>query len=286
MQAPTRVRKLQARINSYERGVTTGRRPAEVWNSNRGSARGAESRGENAGKRDFLSLSLIHDSRHNHPRASFEGIARSQISHRSPLKAVGDVAYENRRLPRLGNARTAWIPLSIVRDLAELSQSRLHNLPESREEVFAIAQIAGPQSRLLLGADATETALKQATVSDYRIIQGNSWPVQVWNPSASKLMVAQIGQRVARMNPLAACCQPTSLLARSATGSSSVCLLESGGRSIIIARHRKARVRASITCRRGRPRRSEQSRMESFSSTDIPKTKRSNAGSSKTAAGM
>lgn len=87
-----------------------------------------------------------------------------------PLIAVGDVAYEDRVLPQVSNARSAWIPLAILRDLAELSESRLHNLPESRQEVLAIAQIAGPQSRLLLGHDATESALKREGLSNYRVI--------------------------------------------------------------------------------------------------------------------
>lgn len=87
-----------------------------------------------------------------------------------PLIAVGDVAYEDRVGPQVGNTQTAWNPLTILRGLTELSQSRLHNLPESREEVLAIAQIAGPQSRLLLGHDATESALKREALSNYRVI--------------------------------------------------------------------------------------------------------------------
>jgi CHAT domain-containing protein len=87
-----------------------------------------------------------------------------------PLLAVGDVTYEDRVVPQVTNARTAWGPLAILRDLTELSHSRLHNLPESREEVLAIAQIAGPQSRLLLGRDATESALKREAPSNYRVI--------------------------------------------------------------------------------------------------------------------
>lgn len=87
-----------------------------------------------------------------------------------PLIAVGDVAYEDRALPQVSSARTAWIPLTILRDLTELSQSRLHNLPESREEVLAIASIAGPRSRLLLGHDATESTLKREHLSNYRVI--------------------------------------------------------------------------------------------------------------------
>lgn len=86
------------------------------------------------------------------------------------LIAVGDVAYEDRVLPQASNPHTAWGPLTILRDLAELSQSRLHDLPESREEVLAIAHIAGPQSRLLLGRDATESALKREALSNYRVI--------------------------------------------------------------------------------------------------------------------
>lgn len=87
-----------------------------------------------------------------------------------PLIAVGDVAYEDRALPQVTNVRSAWTPLAILRDLTELSGSRLHNLPESREEVLSIAHIAGSQSRLLLGRDATESALKRQNLSNYRVI--------------------------------------------------------------------------------------------------------------------
>jgi CHAT domain-containing protein len=58
----------------------------------------------------------------------------------------------------------------IVRGLAELSGSRLEDLPASRDEVLAIAQIAGPDAELLLGQKATESAFKYQALADYRVI--------------------------------------------------------------------------------------------------------------------
>src|SRR4029077_65023 len=59
---------------------------------------------------------------------------------------------------------------ALVRGLAELSGSRLEDLPGSRDEVLAIAHIAGNDPKLLLGQDATESAFRSMPLSDFRVI--------------------------------------------------------------------------------------------------------------------
>jgi CHAT domain-containing protein len=54
--------------------------------------------------------------------------------------------------------------------LADLPSSHLQNLPESRQEVLSIARIAGADSKVLLGRDATETAFKAQPISQYRVV--------------------------------------------------------------------------------------------------------------------
>ncbi|HEY6252329.1 MAG TPA: CHAT domain-containing protein [Candidatus Angelobacter sp.] len=87
-----------------------------------------------------------------------------------PLLAIGDVDYADRRIPQSSSTRAAWIPVTVLRDLAEFSSAHLQNLPESREEVLSIARIAGPQATVLMGKEATKTAFKAKPISQYRII--------------------------------------------------------------------------------------------------------------------
>ncbi len=86
------------------------------------------------------------------------------------LLAVGDVDYSGRQSPEIGQTRNASIVSNVLRDLADLSSSRLHNLPQSRREVLSIAQIAGEDSKVLLGRDASESAFNAEPLSEYRII--------------------------------------------------------------------------------------------------------------------
>jgi CHAT domain-containing protein len=89
-------------------------------------------------------------------------------SHR-PLLAIGAVDYKMvRALPK--SVEHGSVAAVIVRGLAELSGSRLEDLPASRDEVLVIAQIAGPDAELLLGQNATESAFKNQALSDYRVI--------------------------------------------------------------------------------------------------------------------
>jgi CHAT domain-containing protein len=88
---------------------------------------------------------------------------------RRPLLAVGAVEYKLvRALPK--SVERGSLTAVVVRGLAELSGSRLEDLPASRDEVLAIAQIAGPNTELLLGQKATESAFKNQALADYRVI--------------------------------------------------------------------------------------------------------------------
>jgi CHAT domain-containing protein len=90
-------------------------------------------------------------------------------SSRRPLLAVGAVDYKMvRALPE--SISRGPVAAVIVRGIAELSGSHLEDLPASRDEVLAIAQIAGPAAELLLGENATESAFKNQTLSDFRVI--------------------------------------------------------------------------------------------------------------------
>jgi CHAT domain-containing protein len=87
-----------------------------------------------------------------------------------PFLGVGDVPYENqggagRRMPVPGTIRGR-----IVRGVADLSGMSLHDLPQTREEVEEIARIVGPESVILLGKDATETAFKREPLDQFRIL--------------------------------------------------------------------------------------------------------------------
>jgi CHAT domain-containing protein len=86
-----------------------------------------------------------------------------------PLLAVGAVDYRFMRLlPQ--QVRPSSVAATIVRGLAELSGSRLEDLPASRDEVLSIGEIAGHDAELLLGQRATESAFKLQRLSDFRVI--------------------------------------------------------------------------------------------------------------------
>ena len=87
-----------------------------------------------------------------------------------PLLAVGDVAYENqggagRRIPAPDTIRGR-----VLRGMADLSGLRLHDLPQTREEVEEIGKIVGSDSIVLLGKDATETKFKKEPLDQFRVL--------------------------------------------------------------------------------------------------------------------
>jgi CHAT domain-containing protein/tetratricopeptide (TPR) repeat protein len=91
------------------------------------------------------------------------------VENRRSLLAIGAVDYKMvRALPE--NVERGSMAAVIVRGLAELSGSRLEDLPASRDEVLTIAQIAGSNTELLLGQNATESAFKNQPLSDFDVI--------------------------------------------------------------------------------------------------------------------
>lgn len=86
-----------------------------------------------------------------------------------PLLAVGAVEYKLVRT-FANRVERGSVAAAIVRGIAGISGSRLEDLPASRDEVLAIARIAGPKTELLLGQNATESAFKTQPLADFRVI--------------------------------------------------------------------------------------------------------------------
>ena len=86
-----------------------------------------------------------------------------------PLLAVGAVDYKfARELPQ--DFVHTSVGARVVRGLAEFSGAHLEDLPGSRDEVLAVAQIVGHDSQLLEGQDATESRFKAEPLADFRVI--------------------------------------------------------------------------------------------------------------------
>jgi CHAT domain-containing protein len=86
-----------------------------------------------------------------------------------PMLAVGAVDYKfARELPQ--DFVHTSVGATVVRGLAEFSGAHLEDLPGSRDEVVAVTQIAGHDSQLLEGQDATESRFKSEPLSDFRVI--------------------------------------------------------------------------------------------------------------------
>jgi CHAT domain-containing protein len=99
-------------------------------------------------------------------------LRRRQIQEHAPkpLLAVGDVAYENQGGAGQRIPPPASVFGRIERGLADLSGIRLHDLPQTREEVLEIGKVAGPDAVILLGQGATETAFKKEPLNEFRIL--------------------------------------------------------------------------------------------------------------------
>lgn len=105
------------------------------------------------------------------PSGTVLWLLRNRKFHESnrPLLAVGAVDYKLARALPESFVRMPTAAM-VVRGLAEMTGARLADLPGSRDEVLAIAQIAGNGSQLLLGDKATESGFKSQALSDFRII--------------------------------------------------------------------------------------------------------------------
>jgi CHAT domain-containing protein/predicted negative regulator of RcsB-dependent stress response len=85
-----------------------------------------------------------------------------------PLLAVGDVDYRHVRVRRA--AQNHPLPSWILSGLANLSNTQLEPLAESRDEVLSIVRNSTNDATVLLGSAATETAFKSQPLSDFRVI--------------------------------------------------------------------------------------------------------------------
>lgn len=86
-----------------------------------------------------------------------------------PLLAVGAVDYKFTREFPDWFTHTAT-GAAVTRGLAEFSGAHLNDLPGSRNEVLAIQAVAGPDAKVLLGQNATETRFKSEPLPEFRII--------------------------------------------------------------------------------------------------------------------
>lgn len=87
-----------------------------------------------------------------------------------PFLGVGDVPYENQGDAGRRIATPDTIRGRIVRGIADLSGMRLHDLPQTREEVKEIGKIVRGGAVMLLGKDATETAFKKEPLDQFRVL--------------------------------------------------------------------------------------------------------------------
>jgi CHAT domain-containing protein/tetratricopeptide (TPR) repeat protein len=86
------------------------------------------------------------------------------------LLAVGDVVYENQGNAHAQVQKPEGLSGKLLRGLSDLLGTPLRDLPDTRKEVLGVGNIIGKDSVLLLGQDATETAVKQQHLVDYKIL--------------------------------------------------------------------------------------------------------------------
>lgn len=86
------------------------------------------------------------------------------------LLAVGDVVYENQGNVADHIDKPRGIEDRLLRGLTDLLGTPLHDLPRTRDEVIDVGNIVGHHPLLLLGSQATETAVKSQRLSDFAIL--------------------------------------------------------------------------------------------------------------------
>jgi CHAT domain-containing protein len=96
--------------------------------------------------------------------------ARRADHEQRSLLAVGDVAYQNQAGISAQVPKPKALGGRILRGVSDTFGTPLDDLPETREEVDDIGRLAGKDSVLLLGSEATETAFKSEPLADFRVI--------------------------------------------------------------------------------------------------------------------
>jgi CHAT domain-containing protein len=100
-------------------------------------------------------------------------IASSPVTPRPPLSflGVGDVQYPQAQSRLSKNEGPAQkLPAGAVTNPFDVTGERLQDVPNTRDEVIAAAQVFGARTKLLLGPDATEAAFKSQPLADFKII--------------------------------------------------------------------------------------------------------------------
>lgn len=87
-----------------------------------------------------------------------------------PFLGVGDVAYENQGAAGRRISAPDTLRGRFVRGFADFAGVRLHDLPETREEVQNIGKIVGKNAEILLGTAATESTFKREPLSEFRVL--------------------------------------------------------------------------------------------------------------------
>lgn len=83
---------------------------------------------------------------------------------------VGDPPYENQGHISAKIDKPNGLQRRLERDLSDAFGTTLYDLPQTREEVLSASKTIGPDSVLLLGQNATETAFKAEPLADFKIV--------------------------------------------------------------------------------------------------------------------
>ena len=95
--------------------------------------------------------------------------AGPSVAHHSFL-GVGDPPYENQGRISAKLEKPRGFQRRLERDLSDAFGTTLYDLPETRQEVLTASKTIGPDSVILLGSNATETAFKAEPLGDFKIV--------------------------------------------------------------------------------------------------------------------
>jgi CHAT domain-containing protein len=83
---------------------------------------------------------------------------------------VGDVPYRDQGGVSNKIDKPTAVKQRLLRGFSDALGTPLHDLPQTREEIIEVSKIVGKDEVILLGSNATETALKSEPLSDFKIV--------------------------------------------------------------------------------------------------------------------
>ena len=107
------------------------------------------------------------------PAATVLQVLRNEVKpavKQSPFFGIGDPAYQDQGHISAKLEKPIGFQRRVERNLSDAFGMPLYDLPQTREEILAAGKTIGPDSIILLGPDATETAFKAEPLVDFRII--------------------------------------------------------------------------------------------------------------------